>query len=159
MILKSSQGDDIIIDEEDYNKVKHVKWSVKRSQREGSKTQRVSIRNTKIGMSLGRFLMDCPEDKIVDHINGNAFDNRKENLRICSYSQNGANKKPFGKSGYKGVYIKRNKDGSVYYNICISVNRKYIYLGTTKNLLDGAKLYNDAALKYFGAFAYLNKID
>ena len=39
----------------------------------------------------------------------------------------------------------------------ITVNRKRFHLGLNNNKLDAGKAYNQAALKYFGDYALLNK--
>lgn len=155
MIIKGSNGNDIIIDKDDYEKLKDIKWSVRINKRHDHSKERVSIRNTKVGMSIGRFILNCPKDKIVDHINGNAFDNRKCNLRICTYSQNNANRRlDRNKKQYRGVYKKRS-----HYEAGITINKKFIYLGCSKDPKACAKMYNDAASKQYGEFAVLNKID
>lgn len=41
---------------------------------------------------LHRFIVDCPRDKEVDHINGDTLDNRRSNLRIVSRSENNQNR-------------------------------------------------------------------
>lgn len=40
----------------------------------------------------------------------------------------------------------------------IMANGKRIFLGLFKKTVDAAKAYNDAAIKYHGEFAFLNKI-
>lgn len=157
--ITSSQGDSIIVDDQDYERLSKIKWSVRRSIRGKNSKERITIRNTKVGMSMARFIMDCPKDKIVDHINGNALDNRRQNLRICNYSQNNVNRPTRSKTGVRGVYLDKVINGKNWYDVCITVNKKYIYLGYTSCLKEGARIYNEAANKYFGEFARLNPVE
>lgn len=42
-------------------------------------------------IKLHRFILNCPSDKIIDHINHNTLDNRKQNLKICTHFENQQN--------------------------------------------------------------------
>jgi len=52
---------------------------------------------------LGRFLLNPTPDMVVDHINGDTLDNRRENLRIATKSENQRNRRISGKTGVRGV--------------------------------------------------------
>ena len=83
-----------LIDNEDVDKVKHIKWNYSHGY--------ASCRNKKTkSMMMHRRILDT--DQFVDHINHNTLDNRKCNLRIANKSQNQMN------SNYKGVHCR--KDG------------------------------------------------
>jgi len=62
---------------------------------------------------LQRFVMNTPDELVVDHINCDKFDNRRENLRICTQRQNSLNRKYESNTGFAGVnvYI---RDGNRY---------------------------------------------
>jgi hypothetical protein len=93
---------------------------------------------------------------IVDHINRNRLDCRRENLRLASATENNANQTGhFDRffSRYKGVTIGRlGKD----WRAQISVNGKTKGLGTYKDETIAAKAYDSAALFLFGEFAVCN---
>lgn len=93
----------------------------------------------------------------IDHKNGNKSDNSWSNLREATNQQNEANK-PIGAkntSGHKGAFWhKRHKKWLSQ----IKVGGKNIHLGTFKTKEEAALAYNEAAIKYFGEFAWLNKV-
>jgi hypothetical protein len=92
----------------------------------------------------------------VDHINGNQDDNRVENLRWATQHQQTQNtKKHPGSNKYKGVNFVKNNNN---WRVVIRVNGKQIWIGAFESEIDGAKAYNEAAIKYHGDFACLNKI-
>ena len=91
---------------------------------------------------------------LVDHKNNDGFDNRWDNLREATFSQNAANGKVHrdSASGYKGVsWSKRNRKWRV--DICIS--RKRIHVGNFTNIEDAIAAYAESAGKLFGEFATL----
>lgn len=90
-----------------------------------------------------------------DHKNHNTLDNRRKNLRICTHPQNNMNRKSnlHATSIFKGVsWHKQNKKWVA--NIHIKKGIKY--LGSFVAEIDAALAYNQAALYYFGKFAYVN---
>ncbi len=149
-----------IIDDEDYEKVNQFKWYARYDKNVKSYYANVKInkKSSKVKfLIMHRYIMDCPKGKIVDHINHDTLDNRKSNLRICTYSQNQMNRKIMNtnKIGLKGVFKLTN---SLKYGVEITVNKKRINIGRFENRFLAAKAYNKAAKKYFGEYAYLNDV-
>jgi hypothetical protein len=83
---------------------------------------------------MHRLIMDCPDDKFVDHINHDTLDNRKVNLRIVTKGENTRNLKGArsdnSSTGYRG--ITKNTDGM--FKLDVSVSNKRYHLGTYKDL-------------------------
>lgn len=98
-------------------------------------------------------LIMCPLDGFcVDHINGDKWDCRRSNLRLVNYRQNAQNCAPHKpKSGYKGVRFNWGK-----FEARITVDGKQKYLGAYKTPVEAAKVYDLAALKFFGSYSRLN---
>lgn len=92
----------------------------------------------------------------IDHIDGNGLNNRIENLRSCSHSQNMRNRvgTKNSKSIYKGVSCNRNR-----WRARIKIEGKEKHLGTFDTEIEAAQAYNIAALEAFGKFAYVNPIE
>lgn len=88
---------------------------------------------------------------LVDHRNGNPFDNRLDNLRHATYKENAANRKASSRSslGVRGVSLVRRKRKGVGY--IASCGGKH--LGTFNTLRQAKDAYNAAALDLYGEFA------
>jgi len=97
------------------------------------------------------------DGKYGDHINHNTLDNRKNELRVCTQSQNNMNsrKRKNCTSIYKGVCWKKQ---FMRWDSYIMVNQKQIYIGRFKSEKMAALAYNKKAKELFGEFAYLNNI-
>lgn len=147
---KYGKGKSLLLDDEDYEKFTCMGLRFRLSN-EGYV---VFGGNAK---AVHRIIMNAPKGTFIDHINHDKLDNRKSNLRICTNQQNSMNRKPYkGKSSkYKGVsYIKKLDK----FQAMIQANGKPKFLGRFKTEEEAAKKYNEAALEYFGEFAYLNDI-
>jgi hypothetical protein len=108
---------------------------------------------------MHRFLLEAPAGVMVDHRNGDRLDNRRENLRLCTNSQNQANRKVVrGVSNFKGVTWQKRTHGGGYWKAQIVVNGVIIGLGSHRTDLDAAIAYNAGATKYFGEFAHINDL-
>lgn len=103
---------------------------------------------------LHRELLKPPVGLYVDHINGDGLDNRRENLRLATGSQNAVNRKPTkALSGYRGVH--RNPRNPKW-SACLMVAGRNIRRGSFDDPAEAARLYDKLAVHYFGEFAVLN---
>ena len=93
----------------------------------------------------------------VDHINHNALDNRKANLRPATRTQNGQNRIKYNNrdysSKYKGVTC---HNGKKLWKAHIQANGRPLFLGSFSHEVQAAKAYDRAAKKYHRDFAVLN---
>ena len=90
--------------------------------------------------------------EFIDHINGNARDNRIENLRAVTKQENNRNRKINGnnQSGIKGVHwdAPRKK-----WKAQLSFDGRQHYLGLFLTLEDAAEAVRKARSKHHGVFA------
>lgn len=116
----------------------------------------VMINSSKKKYLLHRLIVNARPNDFVDHRDMNKLNIRKQNLRVCTQAENNRNveKRNYNRSGYKGVYKKRNRWGSR-----IGINNGTISLGYFDTPEEAAIAYNEAALKYHGEFARLNTIE
>ena len=93
--------------------------------------------------------------EVADHKNGNTLDNRRENLRVATRSQNQANRRVTPKeSGYKGV----GRNGKRW-SARIRVNGNLLNLGTFDTPREAHEAYKEAAIKYHGDFAHFSEVE
>lgn len=157
-----TKGQFALVDDEDYQRVIQHKWSASRSINGNvfyAKTRLKEGRGLQNRIvAMHRIILGVTDPNIhVDHINGIGTDNRRSNLRLCSRSENGANRSAtrVSSTGYKGVYCYNAKYGWV---ARIVHEGSSVYIGTFPTPEDAARAYNEAALRYHGEFARLNEI-
>ena len=88
----------------------------------------------------------------IDHINGDTLDNRPENLREATRSENEMNKLP-GKrnsSGIKGVSWEKRRSK---WRAQITVNGEYKYLGSFGTRDEAESAYIAASIEMHGGFS------
>lgn len=111
----------------------------------------VKIHHGRNWSKLHRVLTNCPDNLEVDHINGDKLDNRRENLRICTRSENARNKglTKNNKSGVAGVSWDeaRNK-----WMASIKLNKKSYNLGRFDKIEDAIRIRKDSEQKMFGVY-------
>jgi len=97
-----------------------------------------------------------PPSESIDHINTDRSDNRIENLRLASKSQNGQNRGPNknNKSGIKGVCWDTRVGKWL---ASITINRKQIHLGHFKDKDIAASAYLNAAALHHRDFGRLTQ--
>lgn len=145
----TAKGNPFYVDIEDYPKVKDTCWY------EDEKGYIRGIYNNKL-VRLHRFIMNCPDDTLVDHIGGEFTRNdcRKSNLRFATNSQNQMNKKLNKDNDYvTGVtWIPKDKR----WKADIGFNNNKIYLGEYKTKEEAIEARKEAEEKYFGEYSYDN---
>lgn len=104
---------------------------------------------------IGRALMVPPDDMVVDHINRNFMDNRKENLRVCSITENMNNKGETRKRNKKNEHIPTGviQDGNKFYAIIFRRENgkiKGTRLGSFDCPIEAAEEYRKARFKRSG---------
>lgn len=146
------------VDDEYYEELSKHKWYLHIDGYASRRVQKDFIRKT---IMMHREIMGVSDRGLhtqVDHINHDKLNNTKENLRICTIRENQRNrpKSKRGESIYKGVCrCSRGK----YWRSLIQTQDGRLDLGKFKTQEEAALAYNEAAIKYHGEFAYLNKVE
>lgn len=145
-----TQGKVAIVDNRDYPKLARHKWC---AGRYGDNFYALRDNGRVVGMH--RVILKAPAGPEVDHRNHNGLDNRRSNLRLCTRSQNSFNRAPraHSTSQYKGVCWLKTRSK---WQVSISVNSRFRYLGIFRHEVIAAKRYDEAAKAAAGEFAWLN---
>lgn len=139
-----SRGKVALVDAEDFDRVNTSRWSCQPNGKKEYALRGVRQPDGSYRSELmHRFILNAPPGVLVDHVNGDGLDNRRANLRLCSPSENNANKRVRGTSRSRsGKWVARvKKDGVLH------------WLGTFADEAEAAEAYRVARATLFGAFA------
>lgn len=155
-LIPLNRGMFAIVDNDDFERLNQFKWITYKQK--GRENWYVIRSNKKNGLTpkqchMSHHILTAPEGYVIDHINGNSLDNRRENLRIATYQQNSRNrtKRKATASKYKGLCRVRNK-----WRVSIAYDKRRIFLGYFEEQITAAKVYDKYAVLFFGKFANLN---
>lgn len=148
-IIKLTNGYETKVSDEDFEFLSRWRWFRNKSGYV-QRTEYVTATKRKI-ICMHRVILNTPKGMVSDHSNHDTLDNTRENLRICTYKQNGANSKKHKNSSnkFKGASLDK-RDGRWQ----AKVARQYIGRFATEE--DAAIAYNSHAIKIYGEFARLN---
>lgn len=141
----------IIASPEDLSWLQHFRWGI------DGKGRAYTNWFTSKYEAMHRMVAGVRGSEQIDHINNDPLDNRRENLRICSASQNLMNKLPHAGAAvpYKGVSF--DKDGrKLPYRAKIKVPEKLINIGSFATPEEAAQAYDAAAQEHYGEYARTN---
>lgn len=136
----SNTNEPFYFDLEDYDKIKKYCWY------KDAYGYLVNIHNRK-NIKLHKLITATNSKQAIDHINRNKLDNRKENLRIATYSLNCFNR-TYNKEQV-GVYFNKEKNK---WEAKIMFNYKNIHLGYFNNKQEAIEMRRKAELLYFGEY-------
>lgn len=150
------------IDDDDYEWINKYNWHLAKSKTSAYPATYIRSQNgvyQKIFMH--RMILKTNEGLFIDHIDRNGLNCQRNNLRICTRTENNRNRCASGASKYLGVSIKQyTKKGRhyIYWVATVKENGKNKQLGHFKKQEDAAIAYNEAAKNIYGEFANLNVI-
>lgn len=150
IVLQGKRGAGLValVSDEDYERFASDPW-----YSGGSDERHYATRSGDLA-AMHRLIAAPLPGQLVDHINGNTLDNRRENLRVCSPSQNNGNRGPNVGRQFKGVI--RHHSGNWYARI--GYEGRTHCIGVYATAIEAAQAYNNKATELFGAFALLNDV-
>jgi len=158
-----------LVDDEDFDLVNKYNWQAIKGGHTfyAMCSATIAPKKRKV-LQMHRIIMKVDETRtFIDHKDHNGVNNTKENLRICSYTENSCNKisQKSSTSKYLGVSWKadvrpRKKDTNFEPkgNWAATCGRRGSrqHIGLFKDEIEAAKAYDKKAKELFGEFANLN---
>lgn len=152
-----TQGKQAIIDEADWPAVSAYHWyAVHLGRNFYAATKvgtRAGVRDGRRVLLMHHLLLVAPKGMVLDHKNRDGCDNRRENLRLATVSDNKANSRLYTRntSGYRGV-----RGCAGHWAAVIVRESAQRWLGTFATIEEAARAYDSAARDLHGEFASLN---
>ncbi len=146
-----TKGQTTCVDDTDYDRLLGIgRWSC---NNKGYAVHYTTVSGEMLVLYMHRIILDAPAGMVVDHINGDRLDNRRDNLRLGTISQNNANRQHYSTSEapFKGLSWNRGK-----WQVRIGVNGRRVYLGRYASPTTAALMYDAAARHFYPEFNRCN---
>ncbi len=160
-IIPLTQGQITLVDATDYEWLNQWKWcalwmeNVRGFYAVRSGPRDANYKQERFAMA--RVIMDAQKGVVVDHEDHDTLNNRRYNLRVATYSQNGFNRRkhvPGSSGGFKGVsWNKLERKWRAH----ITINWKRTTLGQFRTKEEAIDAYKKAAIAAHGEFLYLKE--
>jgi hypothetical protein len=151
-----TKGYEAVIDAECVDMVAAFSWTASEELRQDGTVRRCSahrmarVSGGRKKVFLHRLIFGRETDLDIDHIDGDALNNRRANLREVTKSQNQHNRRlQANASGLKGVTWDRDRR---VWRARIGINGKRIQLGRFSNKKDAYAAYREASARLHGEF-------
>jgi hypothetical protein len=153
-LIPLTQNQNAIVDAADYAFLNQWNWTAAWSP--GTQNYYVVRCERRIAIRMSRVILGLADDdpREAEHANRNTLDNRRENLRPATNTQNNANRRRLQKNnttGYRGVRVMGDKWQAALFH-----KGRYIHLGTWPTPERAAQEYDEAARIVFEDFARTN---
>ena len=125
-----------LVSDLDYERVSSKSWRAQQNQ----DRRWYAVESGNPWLSMHRFIMECPWDKDVLHLNEDGLDNRRSNLRIGTNSDN----QHLRWKDAKGYHWESSRNK---WKAMISIDYKAVYLGRFDREEDAAIAYQTAKQK------------
>ncbi len=151
-----TQGLVALVSPEDWDRVSLHNWYTSKAVDGHTYVQTtINADGRKTKVTMHRFVMDMLDSNLwVDHINGNGLDNRRENLRPATPTQNGMNKRSTSNQRlgrFKGVREEPSGKWSAQSRVPQQNGPPLtVRLGSYLSPDDAARAYDAATVHFFG---------
>jgi hypothetical protein len=147
-VIQLTQGQVAIVDDQDFERLAQWRWYC-------SKGYAARTVNRRLVYMHRAILGDACKGKEVDHKNRNTLDNRRENLRAATVTENHCNSCLYRNSGtgFKGVSFDKRRQ-KFYARVAMDGSRKH--LGHFPTAEAAHAVYCAAAKELHGEFARFN---
>jgi hypothetical protein len=154
--IRLTEGKFTLVDQNDFYRLNIFQWFAEgKGDRLYAMRPLLSRDKPSRMVRMHRDITNAPPGILVDHKNGNGLDNRRDNLRLATHTQNMQNRRKLKNTSSKFIGVHFDKH-SAQWRARITYKAKKLHLGRFDNEIAAAKAYDAVARKYHGEFARLN---